>query len=154
MKNKLAVSASTALMALLAGCFSMESAPMRPGARDQILLRSSDSTPAEHIVISNSGWYLFNALPLACGNAGENATFPWRFFSNYVSLDLLHGRLMKHAAGLGCHAEEVYVYNDEQVLLSIPGTSLPIPIPYVITYKELQISAVLTKPAAAKGGAK
>lgn len=151
MKKHLILIVSTALLALLAGCFSMESAPMSLSPREQIHLRSTDALPAEHVVIANSGWFLFNAWPLACGNAGENATFPWRLFSDCVNLDLLHNRLTKYASIRKYNAEDLRVYKSEQVFLSIPGTSLPIPIPYIITYRELQISSVLTKPIK-KGG--
>ena len=98
-------------------------------------------------------WYLFNAWPLACGNAHENSKFIWRFFSNDVNADILQSRLTHYAARKGCDVEELNVFDDEQVLLSIPGTSFPIPLPYIITFREMQISCVLVK-SPTKGGAK
>ena len=32
------------------------------------------------------------------------------------------------------------------MFLSIPGTELPVPIPYILTYRRKQFSAVLVKP--------
>ncbi len=146
----------SALLVLVTGCFSMESAPMRLSAREQIHVRASGGIPTEHVVIANSGWYLFNAWPLACGNAREDAWLDWRFFSDEVYLDLLHNRLTRHAARKGCLVEELNVFNNEQVLLSISVTGFTIPIPYIITFRELQLSCVLTKPTQqlATGGVK
>lgn len=131
----------------------MESAPIQSGSSGALSIRAAGGEPAEHVVISNNGWYLFNACPLACGNARENSKFFWRLFSNDVNADILQNRLTRYAARKNCDVEELNVFNDEQVLLSIPGTSFPIPIPYVITFRETQISCVLVK-SSAKGGAK
>ena len=141
------------LLALTAGCFSMESAPIQAGSVGALRIRAAGGEPAEHLVVANNGWYLFNAWPLACGNAHENSKFIWRFFSNDVNADILQSRLTHYAARKGCDVEELNVFNDEQVLLSIPGTSLPIPLPYIITFREMQISCVLVK-SPTKGGAK
>ena len=67
MKKRLLHLGLSALLAFGAGCFSMDAAPMR--------LRTLHGVPTEHVVIANNGWYLFNAWPLACGNAYEDATF-------------------------------------------------------------------------------
>ncbi|MDO5318439.1 MAG: hypothetical protein Q4G65_07440 [bacterium] len=142
-----------ALLALTAGCFSMESAPIQSGSAGALRIRAAGGEPSEHVVIANNGWYLFNAWPLACGNARENSKFIWRFFSNDVNADILQNRLTRYAARKSCDVEELNVFNDEQVFLSIPGTSFPIPIPYVITFRETQISCVLVKSPIA-GGAK
>ena len=70
-----------------------------------------------------------------------------------MNADILQSRLTHYAARKGCDVEELNVFNDEQVLLSIPGTSFPIPLPYIITFREMQISCVLVK-SPTKGGAK
>lgn len=133
------------LLALTAGCFSMESAPIQAGSAGALRIRAAGGEPAEHLVVANNGWYLFNAWPLACGNAHENSKFIWRFFSNDVNADILQSRLTHYAARKGCDVEELNVFNDEQVLLTLPGLDFPILIPYVITYRELQISGVLVR---------
>lgn len=132
------------LPALVGGCFSLETAPLRATvARD-----ASVGSPVSHVVVANNGWYLFNAWPLACGNA-RDGDLGCAFFRNDVDIDLLHGRLTRYASTHGCDVTELNVFNDEQVLLSIPG--LTIPIPYIITFREMQLSGVLTKRPA--GGA-
>ena len=140
--------ALSGLLALVAGCFSMEAAPLRG-------VHTLHGAPTRHVAIANNGWYLFNAWPLACGNARENATFRWRFFSDEVNIDLLQERLTRYAARENCDVTDLIVNNDEQVLLSIPSTTIAIPIPYVLTFRETQLSCVLVKrqPPAAAGGA-
>lgn len=139
--------ALSGLLAFVAGCFSMEAAPLRG-------VHTLHGAPTRHVAIANNGWYLFNAWPLACGNARENATFRWRFFSDEVNIDLLQERLTRYAARENCDVTDLIVNNDEQVLLSIPFTSIAIPIPYVLTFRETQLSCVLVKrQSPAAGGA-
>ena len=38
---------------------------------------------------------------------------------------------------------DLNVFNDEQVLISIPGTSFSLPLPYILTFREMQLSCVL-----------
>ena len=128
---------------MLAGCYSMDIATTES-------LKGSaptpdDGKPLEHVVVSNHGWYLFDALPIVCGNATPGAYFPWKFFSNQVTSTLLHDRLMAHAAAIHADAKDLVFFRDERVLFNIPGLSIPIPIPYLITYHEIQFSAVLTQ---------
>ena len=130
-----------AAAALLAGCFSMDIATTdalqnsAPSARDGKVL--------EHVVVSNYGWYLFNWIPLACGNATPGAFFPWKFFSCQVKSDLLHDRLMTHAAALNADVKDLAFFRNEKVCFDLPGTNFPVPIPYLLCYREIQFSGVL-----------
>lgn len=135
MKKRLLHLGLSALLAFGAGCFSMDAAPIR--------LRTLHGAPTEHVVIANNGWYLFNAWPLVCGNAYENATFRWRLFRDDVNADILQDRLTRYAAKKGCNVTDLNVFNDEQVLISIPGTSFSLPLPYILTFREMQLSCVL-----------
>lgn len=146
---------SLAFLALLglSGCFSFEATPIGGGTADGLRLPASAGAPVEHVVVANTGWFLFNFIPVACGNTADDATLPWKFFRNSVHERVLHDRITKYAAERQCDLEELNVFNDEQVLLSIPGTSFPIPLPYIITFREMQISCVLVK-SPTKGGAK
>lgn len=130
-------------LALLAGCYSMDVATTES-------LKGSASAPdggkpLEHIVVSNYGWYLFHAFPLACGNATPGAFFPFKIFSDQVSPGLLHDRLMAHAAAIHADAKDLVFFRNEKVLYDIPGLNIPVPIPYLLTYREIQFSAVLTQ---------
>ena len=128
---------------LLAGCFSMDIATTK--SLKESAVSQEDGKPIEHVVVSNYGWYLFNWIPLVCGNARPDASFPWKFFSNQVTPMLLHDRLMSHAATKNADVGELVFLRDEKVIFDLPGTDIPIPIPYVLTYREIQFSGVLTQ---------
>jgi len=144
-KKRLTRSALLGLLACCAGCFSLESTSIADGGAGGFRIPASDGRPTEHVVVANQGWYLFNAWPIACGNASPGAKFACRFFHDDVRGHVLQNRLTQYAASRGCDIEELNVFNDEQVLLSIPGLEIPIPIPYIFTYRELQYSGVLVK---------
>ena len=129
----------------VSGCFSFEATKIGAGATAGLRLRATNGEPAEHVVVANNGWYLFNCWPLATGNASVGAEFPWKLFQDDVDERTLHDRITRHAAFKKCDIEEMNVFGDEQVLLSIPGTSFPLPIPYILTFREKQISGVLVR---------
>ena len=127
--------------ALLAGCFSMDVATT--DALQESALSSRDGKVLEHVVVSNYGWYLFNWIPLACGNATPGAFFPWKFFSCQVKPDLLHDRLLTHAAAQNADVKDLTFFRNEKVCFDLPGTNFPVPIPYILCYREIQFSGVL-----------
>lgn len=131
---------------LLAGCYSMDVATT--DSLKGSAMSASDGKPTEHVVVSNYGWYLFNCIPLACGNATPGAVFPWSFFSNQVSSKLLHDRMMAHAAARNADVKDLVFFRDEKVIFDLPGTDVPLPIPYVLCYREVQFSGVLTQRSA------
>ena len=137
--------------ALLAGCFSMDVATTRSLRESEI--SPNDAKPKEHIVVANYGWYLFNWIPLVCGNAKPGRSFPWSFFSDEVTSTLLHDRLLSRAAATESDVKDLVFFRGERMIFSVPGTDIPIPIPYVLTYREIQFSGVLThrKAPAPKG---
>ncbi len=130
-----------------AGCFSLETADLGEAVVPGMRVHAGAGGPVSHIVVANDGWYLFHALPLATGNASDKASFPFRFFTDDVKEDILQGRLTKYAAATDCDVADLALLSDDQVLLSIPGLNIPLPLPYIITYRRMQISAVLTKHA-------
>lgn len=65
----------------LTGCFSIDSADV-------------PQTGEEHVHVANYGWYLFNIVPLACGNAAEDPNLPSIFFRNDVTMDKVQQRFM------------------------------------------------------------
>ena len=132
-------------MAFLAGCFSMDVATT--SSLKKSALSPEDGRPMEHIVVANYGWFLFNWIPIACGNARPGASFPWRFFSNHVDSALLHDRMMSHAAAKNADVRDLVFTRDEKVIFDLPGTDIPLPIPYVLCFREIQFSGVLTQRA-------
>jgi len=108
----------------LAGCFSVETARVKP-------------SNAEHVVMNNWGWKLFDWIPLVSGNATEGAFVETAFFRDDVTFEKLQTRFEKYANGreIDCL---VFTPVDYQVFV-IYG----IPIPYIFTYKEYTLSGTL-----------
>ena len=129
-------------LAMLAGCYSMDVATST--APSDSALAPGESHPTEHVVVSNYGWFLFNIFPIVCGNAAPGASFPWKFFTNQVSPSLLHDRLTAHAAARGADVTNLTFFRDEQVFFDLPGSDIPLPIPYLVCFREIQFSGILT----------
>ena len=128
-----------------AGCFSLESTPLGGAHGHSIQLYGTDEQASEHVVVSNFGWYLFNRWPIVCGNAHVDRSLPWRFFRNDVDENVLQRRLMDHASARGCNVTDLQIFNNSEVLMSIGVGGVSLPLPYVISYRELQYSCSLTR---------
>lgn len=116
----------------LSGCYSLSSSQWNDSV-----------TGEEHVLVSNYGWYLFGVVPLACGNAAKNPIMPWVFFRDDVTMNKIQRNFMLYAETKVCEPTDLFYYNRDSVLFSIPGSSVPIPIPYILTYREIQLSGVL-----------
>lgn len=119
----------------LSGCFSFDTA---------VSVRTNE----EHIHVENYGWRLFNCIPLTCGNATDPASGshygPWAFFRDDVTMDKLQRRMTDYAAmHSGKTLTDLTYHNYDTIFVSIPFTSIPIPVPYVVCYREIQLSGVL-----------
>ena len=122
--------AAVAALAVVAGCFSIEKAVV-------------GSTGEEHVLVSNYGWYLFHFLPVACGNASQGAALPSVFFRDDVTLDKVQDRFMRHAQEEGREVLGLSCVSRESVMLELPGFGTTLPIPYLVTYREVQLSGTL-----------
>lgn len=139
------------LLFLLCGCYSMEIASNEAFRNSNAT--NDSSAPIEHVLVSNYGWYLFNCIPLVCGNASHDASFPWKFFTKQVSPAVLHDRMMSYANSKKANVRNLVATHNEKVFFDIPGSDIPVPIPFLLCYQEIQLSAILTlppKPADAK----
>ena len=114
----------------LTGCFTIQRAKIK-------------STDKEHVYVANYGWYLFHAVPVACGNANRDRWLPWVMFRDDVTMDKVQGRFMEYANGQRMGVEDLCYTVTDSVMLSIPGIDLPIPVPYLLTYREVQLSGTL-----------
>ena len=117
-------------VAMVSGCFSLQTAK---------LSRSGD----ENIFISNYGWYLFDCLPLATGNADESTKLPTVFFRDDVTMDKMQQRMLSYAEKNGKEIYDPAYHNHNSILFNVPGLNFPLPIPYILTYREIQLSGVL-----------
>ena len=115
----------------LSGCFSIES-------------KRLPSTGEQHVLVSNYGWTLFNCIPLLCGNAlpEEERLLPWVLFRNDVTLEKVQENFSRFAKSQEKEITNLVYRNDNKVLLNIPG-DIPLPIPYILCYREVQLSGVL-----------
>ena len=138
---------------LLAGCFNFETTPLGASAGRTLKLQSTNEKATEHVVVSNFGWYLFNRWPIVCGNAREGRKTPWVFFRDDVNEHLLQRRLMKYAAARECNATDVNLFNNAEVLMSIGVDGMSLPVPYLISYRELQYSCSLVAKRKPEEGA-
>ena len=147
--KKIFKSLSVGGLLLTAGCFSLETTPLGDASNQSIQLHGDTEQATEHVVVSNFGWYFFNRWPIVCGNAHVDRWAPWRFFRNDVDENVLQRRLMDYASARGCNVTDLQIFNNSEVLMSIGVGGVSLPLPYVISYRELQYSCSLTrrKPA-------
>lgn len=124
MKGALAAAALAAAFAA-GGCFSLETARIH-------------SSGCDHVLASNYGWYLFHCIPVACGNASKDPWFPWAIFRDDVTLDKIQSRFMESTDPV--KVRDLSYSTQESVMLQIPGLNFPLPIPYLLTYREIQLS--------------
>ena len=99
----------------LAGCLSTE-------------VSKSDVSGIEHIYASDYGWKLFNCIPL---------------FRPDITNERVQKALFEEASKRGKTAVDLAYDNYDTVILEIPLLYIPVPIPYVFCYHEVQLSGVL-----------
>ena len=115
----------------LSGCFTIEHA-RTPNGED-------------HIVASNTGWYLFNFLPVGCGNSSKDPHCPFVVFRDDVTMEKIQDRMIAAAEEQGKTAADlsdlVYTIDDDN-MLTVPLFYFEIPIPYLLTRRTIQLSGV------------
>lgn len=117
------------IVLFLSGCFSL-SRVIAPNGN-------------EHIHASNFGWYLFHSIPLATGNTTPNSIMPFALFRNDVTMDKIQSRVFSAVESKHKEPSNIsYVCHDE-IFFELPGTNIPVPLPYIITYREIQLSGEL-----------
>ncbi len=118
-------------LALCVGCYSVEV------AESPILGASS----AGHVTVSNYGWTLFGYVPLVCGNSNAESWCPFLFFWNDLKPELAKARLDAVAAERDAIETDVWYLGTNDVLFDAYYS----PVPWVIVYKEVNLSANLVK---------
>ena len=101
---------------------------------------------AGHVTVSNYGWTLFGCVPVVCGNANADGWCPFAFFRNDLKPEQAMARLDAAAAARNAVEKDVWYFGTNDVLFDFYYA----PIPWVIVYKEVNLSANLVK----KGGAR
>lgn len=103
------------------------------------MVESSKLAPSggEHILVNSYGWKLFDWIPLASGNAAEDASCGTVFFRDDVTPEKLQAVLMRTAGGRTIESPVFTTYD------TVMTTVLGLPIPYLFTYKEISLSGVV-----------
>lgn len=116
----------------LAGCYSFETSV-------------SEVTGDTHVLIGNYGWHLFNSVPLIAGNSTpEPDRFgPWAWFRDDVTMERTQARFMEEVSKYDGELTDMSYWMRENMLYEIPGLQIPLPIPYILTYREIQLSGVI-----------
>ena len=114
MKIRLAIPLVLAA-ACLSGCLSTE-------------VSTSETCGKRHIVVSDYGWKLFNCIPL---------------FRSDITMKRVQEAMAEEAAKQGATVADIVYHNNDTVMFDLPLVGFSIPIPYVVCYKEIQVSGVL-----------
>jgi len=119
------------LAGVLSGCLSVERAPVPgEGAGTQVLVR-------------NYGKFLLNCVPMGCGNANENPKCDFVMFRNDVTMEKVQRRFLAECGKVGGEVTDVSYFSRDDVFLRIPFMGIELPIPYLWTHREIQISGVV-----------
>lgn len=99
----------------LTGCLSTE-------------VSKSEVCGIEHITVRDYGWKFLNWIPV---------------FRSDITLDRVQKALFDEAKKRGKTPANLTYRTNDEVMFSIPILYIPIPIPYLICYHEIQLSGVL-----------
>lgn len=124
MRKTVLTALSCAAAACLSGCLSLDSAALPSGG-------------GEHVLARNYGWSLFNCIPFVCGNASPDPSCGFVMFRDDVTMEKVQARLADRAGGRRIECP-VY-HNADRIFITLFG----IPIPYIVCYKEVSVSATL-----------
>lgn len=133
MKNPIKAILAALALATFAGCFTIDSA-------------TSQTTGDEHVIVSNWGYRLFNIIPVFCGNATDPARDDYGyvvFFRDDVTMDKVQARFVDYTNHRGKTPDNIVYHTYDSVLFDVPFTQIPVPIPYLFCYREIQISGVI-----------
>ena len=128
---------------LFTGCYSVHVASS-PDFSNCRIASEKDKIPTAHILVENDGWFLFDKIPLICGNANTASWFPWTFFKDEVSMEYVQKVIKRRAEQRGERIIQMNSINNNITLMQFPGTQ-GASIPYIICHHETQISAVYVK---------
>jgi hypothetical protein len=128
--NILTLLAGLCLLAGTAGCFSVDSAV-------------GGVSGEEYVVVRNYGWKAFKFIPLVSGNATEDAWFPWAVLRDDITMDKIQKRFMDHAGKRGKTPVNLKYTDYDTVMFNLPLVQYPLPIPYLLCYREIQLSGTL-----------
>jgi len=104
----------------------------------------TEGRPQEVVTVSNYGYYLFNVLPIFCGNTVEGRIGNTVWFQNHVTLERTQGVMLREIKDKRPLVTNLQPHSYETCFFSV--------IPYIgnslgiVWYKQIDLSAVLVKP--------
>ena len=106
----------------------------------------------EHLMVENCGWYLFTCLPICCGDTDEEAFCPLTFFDDQCTSEIIEARFNERVKEIAAEDPSIQVrginwVNDDKVTFDVPGFSFPLVIPYILTFRDRQISGTVVTSA-------
>jgi len=126
-----------------AGCYT--SVSVAPEHIKGLGVVGADGEFVEHYHIWNGGWYLFDTIPLVCGDTDYNSLLGIAFFSDQVRTDVMTRIFNDRVRATNTKPANVATIVNDGVTFEVPGVSFPLILPYIICYREVQISGVLTR---------
>ena len=135
-----------ALLAAASGCCTRYS--MKPEHLVGLRYADEDGEILEHYHVHNYGWYLFNTFPIVCGETDRKHQGDVAFFSDQVRTDIMTNIFNDRVRETGSRPACVVTHNMDLVTFEIPGVSFPLILPYIICYREIQMSGLLLKDSA------
>ena len=94
-----------------------------------------------HVVVCNYGWTLFGCVPLVCGNENTESWCPLTFFKDEIRPEYAHRKLIDLAEARDCDVTDLNLMGDNNVLFD----AWYAPIPWIVVYRETNLSANLVK---------
>lgn len=129
----------------VAGCFSIESVSLDAANANSNVIENVQGKAVAHVVVSNYGWYFFDCWPIVSGNIVPGQEGGFAFFKDTVNERKLLSRFMSYANERNCDVVDLQLFNNDEVLMTIGIGGLSIPLPYVISFRDMQYSGVLVE---------
>lgn len=131
-----------ALLLFTTGCVNVQKTSN--GALYNLEILGTAGKAQEVITVSNYGYYLFNFLPIFCGNTMEGRTGNTVWFQNHVTLERTQSVMLREIKDEKPWVTNLQTHSYETCFFSV--------IPYIgnslgiVWYKQIDLSAVLVKP--------
>jgi hypothetical protein len=130
------------LLLFTTGCVNVQKTSN--GALYNLEILGTPGKAQEVITVSNYGYYLFNCLPIFCGNTTDGRLGNTVWFQNHVTLEKTQGVLIREIKDQKPLVTNLQPHSYETCFFSV--------IPYIgnslgiVWYKQIDLSAVLVKP--------
>jgi hypothetical protein len=130
------------LLLLGTGCVNLQKTSN--GALYNLEVLGAEGKPQEVMTVSNYGYYLFNCIPVFCGNTAEGHVGNTVWFQNHVTLEKTQGVMMREIKDQKLWVTNLQPHSYETCFFSV--------IPYIgnslgiVWYKQIDLSAVLVTP--------